>query len=191
MHAAVATLQKGARQLQLSGELERSDYSGIVTQLRQVAEGLTALERRTGKQKAVSVNYTEMLHAAIATASTSVGQDETGGGMPVPDGIMVEGPAHDLHDLLSSLVEYARTVGGDPIELRAQILHQVLHKGGDDNGVCATELVIQSPDLPDFLRRKLWDAARVRRGQVSVISELECCRVGFTLPVERRLAAVG
>jgi hypothetical protein len=87
-----------------------------------------------------------------------------------------------LHDLLSSLVEYARTVGRDPIELRAQ----VMHKSGDDRAMCLTELVIQSPDVPDFLRRKLWDSARTRRGEVSVISEPECCRVEFALPVERR-----
>jgi len=95
---------------------------------------------------------------------------------------MVQGPAHDLRDLLSSLVEYASAVGAKPLALHARIRHDV----GASKAACTTELVVQSPDLPDFLRRKLWDAARVRGGEVSVISEPTLCRVEFTIPIDHR-----
>jgi hypothetical protein len=188
MHAAVETLQMAARQMQLSGELERSTYSRIMTQLREVTDELTAVERRMEKREAGPVNFTEILRAAVATAPPPPDQDASGLVTQVPEGIMVEGPAHNLRDLLNSLVEYARTVGRDPIELRVHIKHGA----GEVRTTCSTELIIQSPDVPDFLRRKLWDAARIRRGEVSVICEPECCRVEFTLPIERRQeSAVG
>ncbi len=96
--------------------------------------------------------------------------------------IMVEGPARDLRDLLCCLLEYALSVGRNPIDLRVAI------KGMSSAArkVCATELVVQSRDVPDFLRRKLWETIRARRGEVSVVIEPECCRLGFTLPIERR-----
>jgi hypothetical protein len=184
MHAAVATLQKTARQLQLSGELEQSAYSRIMNQLREVTEQLSASERRRAKQKAGPVNFTALLRGALASAPATADAHADGLAAAVPRDIWVVGPAHDLRDLLCSLIEYARAVGCDPIELRADI-----QPNGSAGPVCATELIIQSPDLPDFLRRKLWDAVRIRRGEVSVVSELARCRIGFTLPIERRIAA--
>jgi hypothetical protein len=181
MYAAVATLQMAARQLQLGGGLDPSKYGRIVTQLREVTDQLTAVHRRAGNQKTDPVNFTEMLREAMATASPG----SNGIAMPVLEDVMVEGPANDLRDLLSSLFEYALTVGRDPIDLRTQ----VRQTGPQLRPVYATELVIQSPDVPDFLRRKLWDAVRVRRGEVCVISEPERCRVEFALPIERRSAA--
>jgi len=104
----------------------------------------------------------------------------------VPEYVMVQGPAHDLRDLVCSLAEYALTVARDPVDLRAQ----VMYTSNQGRGVCATELVIQSPDVPDFLRRKLWDAVRIRHGEVSVVLEPERCRVKFTLPIERRSGTI-
>jgi hypothetical protein len=182
MHAAVATLQMAARQSQLDGGLDQSKYSRIMTQLRQVADQLTAVDQRAGKQKADPVNLTEMLRDALAAASPAVAQN--GVAMPEPEEAMVEGPANDLRDLVSSLFEYALTVGPKPIDLRTQIKQT----SPQPRAMYATELVIQSPDVPDFLRRKLWDAVRIRRGEVSVISEPDRCRIEFMLPVERRLA---
>ena len=181
MHAAVATLQKAARQLQLSGELERSEYTKITTQLRDVANKLSAFERRTGKQTAAPVNFSDLLRGAAATS----GQPVTDAATDVPDGIMVEGPAHDLRDLLSSLVEYGRSVGDD----QGAFLVQILDNASAAGAICLTELVIAAPDLPDFVRRKLWDAVRSRRGEVSIVSELERCRIALTLPIERRSGA--
>lgn len=181
MYAAVATLQMAARQLQLSGELDRSKYSRIMAQLREVADELTAFERRTGKQKADPVNFTAMLREAVAIA----GHDGNGIVMQLAEDVMVEGPANDLRDLVCCLVEYALSVGRGPADLRAQ----VKQTSNQLRAMCATELAIPSPDVPDFLRRRLWDAVRTRRGEVSVICEPEHCRIEFTLPIERRSAA--
>jgi hypothetical protein len=181
MSAVVATLQRATQQLQLSESLERSDYSRITAQLRVVTAQLTAAERRTAKKTPAPVYFTGMLRVAAAPGSPAAEPDACAREMLVPEGIKVEGPAHDLHDLISGLVEYARTVGGEPIELRAQVEEE----SGDAGAVCAMELVVRSPDLPDFLRRKLWEAARARRGRVTVISEPECCRIEFTLPIVR------
>jgi hypothetical protein len=185
MHPALTTLAKAAGQLQLDGELERSEFGRIMAQLRAVAAELSVIERRTAEQEAASVNFTEMLRLAVRPALSADKQDRSSSATPLPAGIMVQGPAHDLRDLLSSLVEYAGSVSSDPIELRTQIKQG----RGEARTKCATELVVQSPDLPDFLRRKLWDVARVRGGEVSVVSEPELCRIEFTVPVDRREAA--
>jgi len=179
MYATVATLQMAAQRMQLSGELDQSKCRRIMSQLRQVADELIDSERRLGKQKANPVNFSAVMHDAAA------GQDKRRIVMRLADEIMVEGPGHDLHDLLCSLFEHALTVGCEPIDARVEV------KCVDNpvRDVCSTELCIQSPDLPDFLQRKLWDAVRARRGEVSLISEPERCRIGFTLPIERRRAA--
>lgn len=184
MHSAVATLEMAARQLQLSGELERSEFGRIMMQLRSVADGLSTVERRIAKQKAASVNFTEMLRSAIAPTAPACRQGDDAR-LPMQE-IIVEGPPHDLRDLLCSLVEYARAVGTEPLAWRAQIKQDI----GAARAKCTTELVVQSPDLPDFLRRKLWDAARIRGGEVSVISEPRLCRIEFTIPIDRRQTAV-
>jgi len=185
MDAAVATLQMAARQLQLSGGLERCEYSRIMTRLREVTDELSAVERRTGKQKPDPVDFTVILRAALATASPLVDRHQSGFALSLPEGIMVEGPSHDLRDLLCSLFEYALSVGRDPIDLRVEV--GCRHSKGRE--MCATELAVESSDLPDFLRRKLWDAIRMRRGEVSITAEPARCRIGFTLPIERRRAA--
>jgi len=183
MHPAVATLEMAARQLQLSGELERSEFGRIMLQLRSVADGLSTVERRIAKQKAASVNFAALLRSAIAPTDPACRQDDDAR-LPKQE-MTVEGPAHDLRDLLCSLVEYARAVGTEPLEWRAHIKQDI----GATRAKCTTELVVQSPDLPDFLRRKLWDAARIRGGEVSVISEPTLCRIEFTIPIDRREAA--
>jgi hypothetical protein len=81
-------------------------------------------------------------------------------------------------------MEYALTVARGPIDLHAEIKRE----SNNVRAVCATELLIQSSDVPDFLRRKLWDTIGKRRGEHSIILEPECCRVRFTLPIERRSA---
>ena len=177
MHPALATLETAARQLQLSGELERSEFGRVMRGLRSVADGLRAVERRAAKQKAASVDVVELLRAALAAAAAG---SPRGG-----EEILVEGPANDLRHLFSSLLEYARAVGTDAVEARTHI-----KEDGDIAGPkWVLQLVVQSPDLPDFLRRKLWDAARLRGGEVSVISEPTLCRIEFTLPIDRRFTA--
>jgi hypothetical protein len=88
--------------------------------------------------------------------------------------------------MVCGLIEYAFTFARDPIVLRTDIKYP----GNQARAVCSTELAIQSSDVPDFLRHKLWEVVRSRGGEVSVVSEPECCRVVFTLPVERRLGTV-
>jgi hypothetical protein len=187
MNAAVATLQMAAQQQHLSGELERTEYSRIVAQLREVAKDLSAFERRTGQLTAAPVDFTEMVRVAVAAASPPANQDDGGRATLMPEGIMVEGPAHDLRDLLDCLTEYAFSMGAHPAGVRVEIKRQE-SRGRD---ACMIELFVQSPDVPDFLRRKLWDTVSKRRGEVSIVSEPTCCRIGFTLPIERRQTANG
>jgi hypothetical protein len=181
MDAAVKSLQMAARRLQLSGNLDQSEYARMMSRLREVTDELGASERRAVKQNAEPVNYTELL--LDATAAASQPNIQRGIAMQLPGDITVEGPAQDLRDLICCLMEYALTVARDPIALHAEI------KCDSNNvrAVCATELLIQSSDVPDFLRRKLWDTVGKRRGEYSVILEPECCRIRFTLPVERRM----
>lgn len=183
MDAAIATLQMAARQLQISGSLEQSSFSRIMTQLRTVTDELAAFRGRAGHQQGDPIDFTAMLREAAVTAN------QGGSGFPVEvsDGLVVQGPADGLRDLLCCLLEYAVTVGGDRIELRAAIKQT----GSQDRAMCATELLIPPTDVPDFLRRKLWDAVRVRRGEMRVASGPDRCRIEFTLPIERRLAAAG
>ena len=180
MYAAVAALQKAQRQLQLDGGRDPSKYGRIMTQLREVTDQLTAVHRRAANHKADPVNFTQLLREALATATAG----NTGIAAAGPEDVMVEGPANDLRDLLSSLFEYALTVGRDPIELHAHVRQEE----PEPRAAYVTELVIQSPDVPDFLRRKLWDAVRARHGEVRVISEPQRCRIEFALPVDRRAA---
>jgi hypothetical protein len=186
MHPAIAKLEIAARRLQLLGGLEQTEYSGLVAQLREVSEQLNGFERRINEVKACPIHFGDLLRGAVGTASAPAGQTASRMIVQVPDDIMVAGPPHDLRDLFSSLTEYALTVGQNQIELRAEIKYL----GTQARAVCATELVIQSSDIPDFLRRKLWDAVGARRGEVTVVSEVNYCRVVFTLPVERRLGTI-
>ena len=174
-------MQKAARQLNTSG-LDRSKCRRIIAELREVTDELTAFERRGGKPKADPVNFAEMLLDGLAAASRSAGSDRNSVAVSGAEDAMVEGPANDLRDLVSCLFEYA---GRGRIELCAEI--KPISPGAGAG--YATELIVQSPDLPDFLRRKLWDAVRARRGEVCVSSEPERCRIQFTLPVECRSAA--
>lgn len=185
MYAAVAALQMTARRLQLSGGLDQSKYDQIISQLRQITDELTDSDRRAGKQKLDPVNFFDMVRDTVATASAEGHPDINRVAMQLVQDVMVEGPAHDLRDLLRSLFEYALGVGQDPITLRVE----VKCTGEPAREMCLTELAIHSPNVPDFLQRKLWNTVRARRGEVSVISEPERCRIGFTLPVERRRAA--
>jgi hypothetical protein len=181
MDAAVVTLQKAARELHLAGAIEQTTYAHILSRLRSVADELTALERRAGQAKCDPVDFSALLRQAVTAAKAANGYAASLA-VHLPEGIMVEGPASDLRDLVCSLIEYAFAAGCEAIEARLQ----GVHRAGQSRTVCATELVVRWSDLPDFLRRKAWDAVRVRGGEVSIVSEPETCRIRFTLPVERR-----
>ena len=184
MHSAVAALQKTARQLQLSGGLEPSKYSRIMSQLREVTNELSASERQMKNRKAAPVNYTVLLREAMPANSADADPSGSQRAISAED-ILVEGPAQDLRNAIGSLIEFASAAGRDGLDLRVE-----LKRGSDQaRDVCTTELAVRSPDVPDFLRRRLWDAVRLRRGEVSVVSEPNGSRVTFTLPVERRRAA--
>jgi len=178
MHAAVVSLRQAARRLHHSGSLEPSKYAWTISQLRDVTAELHASERRARERKTDPVNIAELLRAALAKVGLAV---------QLPDTVMVAGPAHTLRDLLCCLIEYALGVRPNSIDLRAAASREA-----DSAGETFTiELVIQSLDIPDFLRRKLWEAAGARRGKVSIVSELDCCRIGLSIPVERRFATHG
>jgi hypothetical protein len=176
-----ATLQKAARQLELSDDMDRSRCSRIMAQLRDVNNELDAVERRRGHREAGAVDFASILREVVAAA----GQGADGIAVQLTEEATVAGPAGDLRELVFCLLDYALAVGRGRTTLRTHIKHAEKQA----RQVCATELTISSADVPDFLRRRLWDAVRVRRGEVSIVSELDCCRVEFTLPVERRTTA--
>jgi hypothetical protein len=185
MDGAVATLQMAARELQLADAADRSRYAGIVSQLRAVAEQLTALERRTGAQKAAAINFAAMLRDAATSAAATAERAGQRIAVQLPDEAMVEGPAHDLRNLIGGMVEYAVTVGCDAITLNID---------GDNargRNTCVTEFTVRSRDVPDFLQRNLWNAVSVRRGEVSIVCEAQSSRIRFKLPIERRLNGPG
>ena len=176
MHAAVASLQQAARRLQHSGNLDPSKYAWMISQLRDVTAELDASERRAQEQKSDPVNIIELLRKAL---------DKAGISMQLPDSVTVPGPARTLRDLLSCLIEYALGVRPNALDLRAETVGKA--DGGRE--MFTIQLVVQSPDIPDFLRRKLWEAAGARRGEVSIVAELDRCRIDLGIPVERRLSA--
>jgi hypothetical protein len=178
MHPAVATLQQAARRLQHSGNMDASKYAWMMSQLRGVTAELDASERKARNQKTDPVDITELLHEVLAKAGIA---------MQLPDTIMVAGPDQSLSDLLACLIEVA--LGAQPNSLQLHV--EAGRKCGKARETFTIELAIQSPDVPDFLRRKLWEAARVRCGEVSIVAELDCCWIRFSLPIERRLAAHG
>jgi len=171
MNAAVASLQEAARRLQLSGELDPSKYAWMMSQLRGVTTELDASERSARRKSAAPANFTALLRDAAAPLATSL-----------PEDLMVEGPAQEIRDLLCCLIEYAGAASPGPIALRAEVGCKL----GDDRDMLVLELAVQSPDVPDFIRRKLWDAARPRRGEISIVAEPDRCRIGLILPTERR-----
>jgi hypothetical protein len=177
MQGAIATLELAARSLQRAEGLDRSKYGHVMAQLRQVMDKLAAAERRTGNSKAGPVDFTQMLRDAAATASDQEREDIL---ERIPESVFVEGPADDLRQLICSLVQYSRAVRR--VDLRAQINHG----NGKCGATCTTELAIQPPgEVPDFLRRRMWDAARIRSGEVFVTSTREGYRIGMVLPIER------
>jgi len=180
MNTAVATLEKAAGRLRLSGELEPSKYARMMSQLRGVTVELDASERRARRKGAAPANFTELLHDAAASLPNWNGNSMAA---QLPDDVMIEGPAQEIRDLLSCLIEYAGGTSAGPVDLRAQLGY----KSGSSREILTVELSIQSPDVPDFIRRKLWDAARPRHGEISIVSEPNRCRIGFILPPDRRL----
>ena len=181
MHAAVAALQMAARRLQFSTELDAHKYGQMVEQLREVRDQLAAFERRVENQKADPVN----LSALLAEMAGAAANEAAGNLARIPAGVMVAGPIEDLRDLFGCLIEFALGVAAGPLQVEVGLTSSA----EPSRQKCIVELTVQSPDVPDFLRRKLWEAARARRGEVSVTAEPTHCRVGLTLPVERRLAS--
>jgi hypothetical protein len=183
MDLAIARLQTVARRAKISGALGPSEQSRIMARLSEVADELDTLERRSGSEKADPVDIAALLHEIADSPAT-----KRAGGISVqaPQGLALAGPAADLRELICSLAEYALAVAREPVEIHAQVKYAPAH----DRPTCALELLIQSPDVADFLRQKLWHAARVRRGQVSIVSEANCSRVELSLPLERRAGTI-
>lgn len=176
MHAAVVSLQQAARRLHHSGNLDSSKYAWMMSQLRDVTAELDACERQAQERKSDPVNIAELLREALAKAGISI---------QPPDPVMVAGPARTLRELLSCLIEYALGARPDALDLDAEMTR----KANDTIEMFTIKLVVQSPDIPDFLRRKLWETAGARRGEVSIVAEVDRCRINLDIPVERRLAA--
>jgi len=181
MNAAIKTLRTGARQLRLAGELDPDKFAWAMTQLRTVANELAACERRASKEEVIPVDITALLSRVLGPPAS--GQRDDRIAPPSAGNVMVRGPLHDLQDLLNGLIEYARSVYTGPMDLRTSV-----RRGGCKVGDMFTiELAVRSLEIPDFVRRKLWDAASIRGGEVSVVSEPDRCWIRLTLPTERRL----
>jgi hypothetical protein len=178
MYTAIATLQRAVQQRLLAGVLNRVKYVQVTSQLREIADKLFPERRSNGE--ADPVNFADILRSVVGARQKS---DVL---LEAPEGVLVDGPEHDLRELVDNLTEFARSARTEPVELRASVSY-----GNDqDRGKCVTELVIEAPDVPDLLRRKLWNVISVRRGQVSIACEAHRCRVEFSLPIERRVGTV-
>ena len=148
-----------------------------MAQLRDVNNELDAVARPDGSREADAVDFTLMLREAVDAA----GQDADGIVVHLMQDAIVAGPAGDLRELMCCLLDFALAVGRG----RAALHTRIKEAGSQAGPVCTAELTIFSSDVPDFLRRRLWDAVRARRGEVSIISEPDCSRVEFTLPIKR------
>jgi hypothetical protein len=183
--AAVSNLKKAAQRLQLSGELDASNYTRMMKQLGEFSEGLASCERRGKIQNLKPVNLIELIRKVAAPALRATDQEGNELSTETSNDLVVEGPTVDLRDLFCCLIEFARSVGQEPVDLRMQITRD----DDETRQKCLIELTVRASDVPDFLRRKLWDAARPRQGEVFVTTEPDQSRIGFVLPLERRLAA--
>lgn len=144
---------------------------------------LAAIERRLTEQHSEPVDLSRLITAAARLAA-----DQRQGKMllQLPEGVFVQGPADDVRELIVGLIEHAGTGGYDKVKFRAQVNYMI-----DCSRLsCTAEIVTPTPDVPDFLRRELWEVVGKRRGQVSITSETGGCRIEFTLPLERRLGTI-
>jgi hypothetical protein len=180
MNAAVVTLQEAAGRLRREGELEPSTYAWMISQLRGVTVELDASERRARKKNVAPADFAELLRETAAPLLNSQGGNVIA--VQLPDEVLIEGPAAEIRDLLSCLIEYAGNASPNPIDLWAGLGC----KPDSGREMLMVELSVRSPDVPDFIRRKLWDTARPRHGELSIVSEPDRCRIGLMLPVERR-----
>lgn len=182
MNAATATID--AHMLRTTGRLEKAEYRSVLQQLRYVTERLNVIERRLEKEERDPVELAKIIDDAVSRAVQPL--TTSGPVVEVPQDILVQGPAKDLREMISALVDHACSSGARSVAIRAQ----VLYSADQARPMCATEIGVQSKDFPDFLRRRLWDTIHERRGELSVSSELSGYRITFTLPVERRLGTV-
>jgi hypothetical protein len=184
MQTAIVILQTAARQRSLAGEIGRPTYGRLITQGREIAAEIDPSQNRQTAGGCDPVNYAEILRNA--QASITARENIAGQQVLVPDGVLVEGPAHDLREAIHHLLEFASSTGVAPTELGIYISYP----SDQRRGKCVTEMVMYSPGLPDFLQQTLWNMVRRRHGEMSIISEAQCCRIKFSLPVERRIGTL-
>ena len=111
MHPAVATLQKAARRLQHSGNIDPSKFAWMMSQLHGVTAELDASERKARNQKSDPVDITELLREVLAKAGIA---------MQLSDTTMVSGPDQSLRDLLTCLIEVALGARPNALDLHAK-----------------------------------------------------------------------
>jgi hypothetical protein len=185
MSTAVTNLEIALRQLQSRRTTDRPEYAPIVSGLLRITDQLTAIERRNSTVDTAPVNLTLLLREALTASAATIAEDKRLSNIRLPREAWVPGPAKDLRDLVAALVEYALTVGCSEVALQSG--DSLEHPGANDR--CSIRLELQSSDIPEFLRQKLWHVVSRRHGEVSIVTEADRSLIGIALPLERRRMA--
>lgn len=164
-------------------EVDDCEYTALIGQQRQFAHGLAIFERRGAREKYAPVGLERIVKDGAGKALRTPDADKLV--LQLPESVFVEGPADDLIELIACLVEYGHS-GPKPIRLSAQINYT----GDEQRPTCTTELLLPSGEVPEFLRRKVFDTVRARQGEVTIAGTASGHRISFTLPVERRLGTI-
>lgn len=142
------------------------------------------VERRVSGGKHPPVDFADIVRAGVAKTLRVPDPDKLV--LEIPESVLVQGPADDLVELFASLLEYGHTVGPEPIRLRTQINYTF----DELRPTCTTELLVGPSEVPDFLKRKIWNTVRARRGEATIAPAVFGHRISFTLPVDRRLGTI-
>jgi hypothetical protein len=160
------------------------EYKAILGQLRQITKRLALVERRESEENCAPVDFSRIVRDGCAKATLTPSADTLI--VQIPESVLVEGPGDDLVELIGCLIEYGYTGGPEPVRLSAQINYPE----NEVRPTCTTEMLLPTSEVPEFLRRKVWDTVRARRGEVTIAAAPRGSRISFTFPVERRLGTI-
>jgi hypothetical protein len=185
MSTAVTNLEMALSQLRSRRTTDRPEYAPIVSGLLRITDQLTAIERRDSTVDTAPVNLALVLREALMAAAATIAEANRLSNIRLAREAWVPGPAKDLRDLVTALVEYALTVGCTEVAFQSGDNHE--DPGANDR--CSIRFELKSSEIPEFLRQKLWHVASSRHGEVSTVTEANRSRISIALPLERRRMA--
>jgi hypothetical protein len=164
--------------LQQDGEFDRSTSSQPAAQVQQTMEKLLSGEPLDMIRSKDSADLVSLLHEAVALVSPPAGPNGVQFELLAPEQVFVDGPAEDLLDTLSLLLEQASACGKGPIQVRLWV-----EADGNSPACATTELFNQSFDVPDHFRRRLSKAVFARGGEAYFVTEAVGFRVKIRIPI--------